>query len=217
MNRCVCACACVCVCVCACVCVCVAQVAWFSFLPLKAVARAWTTSGIWTMWLFLALFIVLLTAVGFVAIGVLMSNYGVSCSLGCFSRVHGPTDVSTLSPQTVTTPKKLVSVATLGDLKAQQSSSALGAPHAAAVAAYERTAVSARDPRDGGYWQPRGALGEGATIVLYGLATVGLLPALVMLGQLWTCVFPLRSIETYVASPSCLRRGGVQVRVACDS
>lgn len=95
------------------------------------------------------------------------------------------------------TTSTLVSLTSLRAASRPVSALMAGSPHSAAAAAdgdFTTESVSARDPRDGGFWQPRVQLGPQFAGVLYLLSTILLLPALVATMEVFTCVFPYAAV-----------------------
>ena len=156
---------------------------WFSYLPLKLVARLVTMTGVWLLPVYMGVLAVAVAVVLVLALSILLNNYNVSVGSG----VAAVWSSLTRTPSRSHTVPELLNVTTLG---AMNSTALQSTPRAAVRAAYERTAVSARDPRDGGYWQPRGSLPLCSVLGIYLLSTVGLVPVLVSLAQFWTCAYP---------------------------
>lgn len=160
-----------------------AQVPWFSYLPLKLLARLVTMTGVWMLPVYVGLLGVAVVAVLVLALSILLNNYSVSVGSGAAAVWSS----LTRTPSRKDTVPELLNVTTLG---AMNSTALQSTPRAAVRAAYERTAVSARDPRDGGYWQPRGALPVCSVLGIYLLSTLAMVPVLVSLAQFWTCAYP---------------------------
>lgn len=159
----------------------VSQAPWFTYVPLKLVARAVTFAGVWSFPAFVMFMAAVVTIIVGLAVAVLTLNYDVKVS-----KIFAP--LCKLCGRDTTA--RWVTAFNAG---AGEQPPASPASHRAA---YERTAVSARDPRDGGYWQPRGQLSSWAVTSLYVLSTAALVPVLTVLAAFWTCTFPLSAISS---------------------
>ena len=165
------------------------QVPWLTYFPLKYMARVATLSGVWVAPVFVALLACLVAATLCVGLAVLLGNYNVSVAGLCPCRRKPSTDL----PELLNVAVERDGARATSPRMSPRATPGNQSPHAAAVTHYERTAVSARDPRDGGYWQPRSTLSSTASLALYLLSTVLMVPFLMLLAQVWTCSFPFAS------------------------